>query len=64
VAAADAWCLLAHLVDPQKVCAVSLEEDMFAELVSLLSAGDTEVSGWVMGGWVMGGWWAGRRTDR
>lgn len=43
VAAADAWCLLAHLVDPQKVCDVSREEDMFVELVTLLGSANTEV---------------------
>ena len=45
IAAADAWCLLANHVDPQKVCDVSREEDMFVELVTLLGSSNTEVRG-------------------
>jgi len=43
IAAAESWCLLAQLVDPQKVCDVSREEDMFVELVTLLGNPNTEI---------------------
>lgn len=42
-AAADAWCLLANMLDPEKVCNIARNEDFLIEILPLLESSHTEI---------------------